>query len=145
MVEHAAAINQLGKLAAQSFDTLILAEGPPQPDYVLLDLCANALFAIKQYEIGMSEQRDRRCVTEAEKAFCREIQARCNDWQLKARHDMREAGKLAATTPAGLYAKALLVKHAKSNAPVLGLSLAEDFLAMDALRSSLWPAASASA
>jgi hypothetical protein len=48
--------------------------------------------------------------------------------------------KIRATRGAGIYAEALLVRHARTCAPALAASLAEDLIAVPALRASLWPA-----
>ncbi len=46
-------------------------------------------------------------------------------------------------TPAGIYAKALLVRSSTTGATELAMSLAIDLLDCPGLRESLWPAASA--
>ena len=52
-----------------------------------------------------------------------------------------QAKKLKATTAAGIYAKALIVRSSRSGAMLLAMSLAEDLIACPGLRESLWPAA----
>jgi hypothetical protein len=55
---------------------------------------------------------------------------------------LRRAGKLRATTPAGVYAKALLVRSSLTGASTLARSLADDLIACDDLRQTLpWPGA----
>jgi hypothetical protein len=58
----------------------------------------------------------------------------------RAKQLLRRAGKLRATTPAGIHAKALLVRASVTGAAVLAMSLAEELIASRALRESLWPA-----
>ncbi len=53
---------------------------------------------------------------------------------------IRRAGKLRATTPAGIYAKAMVVHHSVSGATMLGVTLAEELLECPGLRSVLWAA-----
>jgi hypothetical protein len=50
------------------------------------------------------------------------------------------AKKIKATTPAGIYAKALLVRSSRTGATELAMSLAEDMIECKALRDTLWPA-----
>jgi hypothetical protein len=58
----------------------------------------------------------------------------------RVRSMLRLCGKLPATTPAGIFAKALLVEKTKGMAPALALSLARDLRTSPALRRALWPA-----
>ena len=51
-----------------------------------------------------------------------------------------KAKKIKATTAAGIYAKALIVRSSKSGAPLLAMSLADDLIECPGLRASLWPA-----
>jgi hypothetical protein len=51
-----------------------------------------------------------------------------------------KAKKLKATTAAGIYAKALIVRSSQSGAKLLAMSVAEDMIACPGLRESLWPA-----
>jgi hypothetical protein len=48
--------------------------------------------------------------------------------------------KMKATTAAGIYAKAAVVRASKTGAADLAMSLAEDLLACPGLRAALWPA-----
>ncbi len=48
--------------------------------------------------------------------------------------------KKRATTPAGIYAKATVVRASKTGAAGLAMSLAADLLACEELRKALWPA-----
>jgi len=58
----------------------------------------------------------------------------------KAKPILRRIAKLRAITPAGIYAKALVVRASRTGAPVLAMSLATDMIASPGLRASLWPA-----
>jgi len=49
--------------------------------------------------------------------------------------------KLSATTPAGIFAKAVVVSRTGSTAAMVAVSLANDLLASPALRQAVWPAA----
>jgi hypothetical protein len=53
---------------------------------------------------------------------------------------LRAIAKIPALTPAGIYAKALIVKGSKGGAAGLAKTLAEDLIACRELRESLWPA-----
>jgi hypothetical protein len=53
---------------------------------------------------------------------------------------LRRATKLRASTPAGIYAKALLVRVSRTGAVVLAMSLAEELIDCRELRQSLWAA-----
>lgn len=55
-------------------------------------------------------------------------------------HLLRRAAKIAATTAAGIYAKALAVRSSHTGAATLAMSLANDLIACPGLRASLWPA-----
>jgi hypothetical protein len=50
---------------------------------------------------------------------------------------------MRATTPAGIYAKAMLVRFGTETAAILAMSLAEDLVECEALRLTLWPAGGA--
>jgi len=133
-------------MATQSYDNLLTAEGPPQPDYELLDLCSETLNAIKQANdinriretMDMGPQR---MWTDEHRARWVALSGDFREWDAKATRLLRRVSKLKATTAAGLYAKALVCRSSASGSAVLAHSLAEDFLACEGLRSSLWPAA----
>ena len=133
-------INRLREIATATYDTLLLAEGPPQPDYELLDLCSKTLRAIKianaanQARLAMSFHNTAQADLNA--AF-----RRYQDLDREATRLLRRVGKTRATTAAGLYAKALVCRSTASGSAVLAHSLADDFLACEELRASLWPAA----
>ena len=55
---------------------------------------------------------------------------------------LTQVGKMSAASPAGIYAKALLVRASKSGAASLAMSLAEDMIGCPALRATLWPVGS---
>ena len=129
----APAMDQLHALTSMSFDTLLLAEGPPQPDYKLLGICDDGLYAQKKHdECWALHRADRSRDT-------RSFADQADEWHRKALSAVRAASKIQATTAPGLYAKAMLARHTKWSA-VLCQSLAEDFIACKGLRESLWPA-----
>jgi hypothetical protein len=57
-----------------------------------------------------------------------------------AKPKMARIRKIKATTAAGIYAKAAVVRTSKTGAADLAMSLAEDLLDCPGLRASLWPA-----
>ena len=52
----------------------------------------------------------------------------------------KRASKLSATTPEGIFAKALIVRSSRTGATVLAMSLARDLIEAPRLRAILWPA-----
>ena len=142
--DFSAAIARIKRIAAQSGDALLLAAGLPHPDMALLDLCA---------EIAQARQ-------DADAAFQRRCACRPATWMAKSHeeaveiadakredekaskqysHLLRRAAKIKATTAAGIYAKALAVRSSRTGSALLAASMAEDLLARDGLRASLWP------
>jgi hypothetical protein len=57
-----------------------------------------------------------------------------------AKPAMGRIRKMKATTAAGIYAKAAVVRASKTGTADLAMSLAEDLLDCPGLRASLWPA-----
>jgi hypothetical protein len=147
------AIDRLRDIAARSRDTLLLAEGPLQPDWELLDLCAEALhlltaaesvYAARQFfhlPTGWERFGAPRPWTDAERQADAEAMAEHFRLTRRAVLLMRRIKKISATSPAAIYAKALLVRASRTGAKELAISLAEDMVACPALRATLWPAA----
>ena len=142
VIDFPATIARLRVIAAQAGDAL-LTEGPVTPDRVLLDTCADALHLFKHAQM-LSEQRAG--------FFCRtsrptEAERAAHDAIFKQERELsRRAGgmlvgikKMRAQTPAGIYAKAMVVRCSVSGAAHLAKSLAEDLLACEGLRATLWP------
>jgi hypothetical protein len=142
----AAVMVQLKNIANVSYESLLVANGPPQPDYVLLDLCADALNAAKYAALARAERDRLRSIVwagsatgevrTAADAACEERQ-RLDNIVTQA---CRRAAKLEATTPAGIYAKALIVRCSSTGASALAMSLATDLVECKGLRDVLWPA-----
>jgi hypothetical protein len=137
-------IERLRAIAARAGDAL-LTEGPVQPDHQLLDLCAEALHLLKQSN-AMWKARDAvRWVNRKEWA---EEDRKKDDDLFKAASAMKRraakilwlAKKLPAKTPAGIYAKALIVRTSRTGAAELAMSLADDLISSAAVRATLWPA-----
>jgi hypothetical protein len=139
------AIDRLRAIATRSYDNLLLAEGPPDPDYLLLDLCGDALHLTKQAN-KIAEERDASIPADPRAWTAEYMKRRYESVQQEgalnneARKLLNRAAKLKATTPAGIYAKALLVRNSKTGAAVLAMSLAEELVECEGLRASLWPA-----
>lgn len=107
---------------------------PPHPDAELLDACARA------FEYDRAIER------------IRETMARCSDREyarqrrlLDAMHGHQrvvagEIRKTPATTPAGLYAKALFLERTQAPSSRLSKSFAREFRECPGLRALLWPA-----
>jgi hypothetical protein len=139
------AIAQLRLLAATSADNA-LTEGPVNADRQLLDLCADALHSLVHAERAQragvdalhsahdsKDYQNRRAVWEA-------LGAEAESGVRNAKPMMYRIRKLKATTAAGIYAKAAVVRASKTGAADLAMSLAQDLLDCPGLRASLWPA-----
>ncbi len=138
-------IARLRDMAAQSYDTLLLAEGPPEPDCALLDLCAETLHAIKLASaandaIAATSPPPDRGYTDDDRARRFELVAEWKALDNNATKLLRRVSKLKATTAAGIYAKALVCRSSAGGSALLAHSLADDFISCDGLRASLWPA-----
>jgi hypothetical protein len=140
------AIDRLKAIVAESGDRLLLADGPPNPDAELLDLCAEALHHLKAAEKAYNE-RPIHQVTVNTPQWPPEVRQRDEELMAEfyqhagqARSRMVRAKKLRATTAAGIYAKALCVRASRTGAAEFAMSLAEDLVNNPELRASLWPA-----
>jgi hypothetical protein len=128
------AIAQLRLLAATSADNA-LTEGPVNADRQLLDLCADALHSLVHAERAYAARVVRRFDAE-DNALMEEYQAGTKS----AKPLMHRIRKMKATTAAGIYAKAAVVRASRTGAADLAMSLAKDLLDCPGLRASLWPA-----
>lgn len=124
-----AVMNRLHEIAAASGDALLLGDGPVHPDAALLELASETLHCSKQREE----------LFRAPGPWC-EKRGEWEPLEEKIRVNLRRAGKRSATTPAGIYAKILMVRAAKTVAAKLAMTLVDDLLTVPALRASLWPA-----
>jgi hypothetical protein len=143
--DFSAAIDQMKALASKSADHLLLGDGPPHPDAALLDLCAEIGHQRKLADAAFRHRLSLPPVTWMSKTPSEALEitaAKVDDQatEKKYGHLLRNAAKLKATTAAGIYAKAIAVRASKTGARFLATSLAEDLLACEALRQSLWPA-----
>jgi hypothetical protein len=138
------AVDRLKAMAAEAGDAL-LTEGPVNPDYKLLDLCAEIGYRRKLADAA-SKRRSAApwahwmCKTPEQKLEYAEANAENESASKGYSHLLRQASKLQATTAAGIYAKAIAVRASKTGSQLLAMSLAEDLLACPGLRASLWPA-----
>lgn len=142
--DHHSIIERMRQIAAASTDSLLLCEGPPHPDAKLLDLCSEVLDAVraeKRARSASDEMSDKwtgswspQQIVERDE-LVRRLQAAS---KLVTRLAGR-ARKIRATTPAGIYAKALIVSTSRTGAPHLAASLATDLISLPALRASIWP------
>jgi hypothetical protein len=137
------AIDRLKAMAAQAGDAL-LTEGPVHPDAVLLDLCADIAHARKVAEAA--SERRHNCppaawICKTASAVNEMVEAKMAAEKADKNYSamLRAAGKIKATTAAGIYAKAIAVRSSQTGARLLATSMAEDLLACPGLRASLWP------
>lgn len=118
-------------------------DGPVTPDADLLDLCGEALHLLSASEKAKvaswallnADHYDQE--TRAQRAA---LWADSEKLVVDAKHVMLRIKKTPAATPAGIYAKALVVRGSVTGAAALAKSLAEDLIACRELRESLWPA-----
>lgn len=148
----AATIDRLKDIASQSAHS-ILTDGPVHPDHELLEMCAEAMHSRKMHDEHYAiwrkgnHQRQQNCVretryyTDPEVAACKAELKSAVDYESSMRRVIFKVKKIRATTAAGVYAKALIVRSSRSGATLLAMSLAEDLIDCPGLRESLWPAA----
>lgn len=130
-----ATVDRLKQIAGDAMDHLILSDGPPQPDYALLDLCGDLLHLLKHANAAREACRNM-SYRDPKKDEARD-EARALDGQISSLTS--KARKLRATTAAGIYAKALVMRASPTGMPQLATSLAEDLVSSPNLRASIWP------
>jgi hypothetical protein len=136
---------RLRQIALTSADNA-LTEGPVNADRQLLDLCAEALHALVHAERAYSSRdhdilgKKTKAELEAWRAKDVELMGQYNDGKQSARPKLIRIRKIKATTAAGIYAKAAVVRASATGAADLAMSLAQDLLDCPGLRASLWPA-----
>lgn len=143
------AIERLRAVAGGAGDALLSAE-PVHPDHRLLTLCAE-LAELRHAEReafdekcekwtwppGMDRMDPAEVVASPGNA---ELHLKAEAADRAYRRALRAVGKISATTPAGIYAKAVAILTSKTGAAALAMSLAEDLTRNPVLRASLWPA-----
>jgi hypothetical protein len=141
-------IARLREITAESANNQLLGEGPPHPEAALLDLCAVALHLLTHAERALAACQRMLFASVAsgvqpQAAHYSERDRLHEEYRrgiAKAKPLLRRIAKLRATTAAGIYAKALVVRASRTGAPVLAMSLAADMIDCPGLRASLWPA-----
>lgn len=142
-----AAIALFHGIAASAGDALA-TEGPVHADHQLLGLCADALHHLNQAErlcAQIRQEVDEGVWTppdgkmDALQGRHRALMAEAGECRRRAMPILRAIGKIKATTPAGIYAKAMACRASTTGSAVLAKSLADDLLACQALRALLWP------
>lgn len=137
-------VARMRQIASEAQDHLLLADGPPHPDGKLLEVCAEALALLSGAERAR-EQRPMGRVsmdkwTAAMHAFDRQMMEEAAALDYRASPWLRRAAKVPATTAAGIFAKALVVRASATGAAALARTLAADLVDCRGLRGSLWPA-----
>ena len=136
-------IDRLREIATLSAQALI-TEGPVNPDRDLLDACADALARARRTEdllrraIEMGDAANGRPFTPEARRRYDDLYKEYDAVRIAAKPGLVAIGKMPARTPAGIYAKALVVKQSVTGAPHLAKSLAEDLVNNDVLRRLLW-------
>jgi hypothetical protein len=139
------AMMRLRQIAATSANNLI-GEGPVNADRILLDLCAEALHLVIHAERANAArdwcfgQTKTKAEDDAIRAKNGELLAEYNAGIKSSKPMLGRIRKIKATTPAGIYAKAAIVRASKTGAQDLAMSLAQDLLDCPGLRASLRPA-----
>ena len=134
-----AALREIADLSGDSMVT----QGPVHRDFRLIGLVAEVLCLARQYNALQDERREAWDSGAARSEDGRAAYDALGD-SVVAHHQRiitltRAAGKIRATTAAGIYAKALLTTVAPSAAG-FATSLATDLIACPGLRQSLtWP------
>jgi hypothetical protein len=137
-------IDRLKVIAAASGDAL-LTEGPVHPDAALLDLCGEVL-RLERLKEAVSKEEETACGavmlrhTKENDARWRALTNERLSITNKISSALRGGKKMHATTAAGVYAKALMVRASQTGAAEFAMSLAADLIACEGLRQSLWPA-----
>jgi hypothetical protein len=133
-------IDRLREIAAVSGDHLA-TEGPVHPDHRLLDLCAAALDLIQQADqaaaVYQGKFRAGHEWTDADRVHGDAARDRRHGLTVAAAQILKQARRHKATTPAGVFAKALLVRSSVTGATLLAMTLADDLISCDGLRHSL--------
>jgi hypothetical protein len=106
------------------------------PDHELLMLCDQIVMLKRDANGRLRELQDRTAPAPDDRL----LYDRLKEAERLTRRPTLRAAKLRATTPAGIFAKAVAVRHMGISAMGLGKSLAEDLLASAELRAALWPA-----
>jgi hypothetical protein len=144
-------IRRLREIVAEADNHALLADGPVTPDAALLDLCAEALHLFARARETLAAREAIHWPPESlysddslmagPRAEQRRLSEEHERLIKQAKPILSKIRKLHCATPAGIYAKALVVRSSRTGAPLLAMSLAEDHLiACQELRASLWPA-----
>lgn len=138
--DFAAAVGRIRELADASADAMV-TEGPVSRDRELLDICAQIgrkkIAAVAAFNKAHPGGRIYLPGT-LERAEMDRLVAIYDVERRGLAHMLRAASKLKATTPAGIFAKALAIRSSESGANGLALSLAEDLTSNAGLRRVLW-------
>ena len=136
-----ATIMRFRQIAAEAGDAL-LTEGDVQPDHELLDMCADALHHLTHARRAMDARdfcnwpmRDKDPVGYAAARKTDEaLMAEFCAGEKEGKNPLYWIAKKKAMTPAGIYAKATIVRASKTGAAGLAMSLAADLLDCKELR-----------
>lgn len=137
--DFSAIIGRFREIANAGADAM-LTEGPVSPDRELLDTCAEALALFRAAADFYGQRPDGRAgpLSEADRKRSYELYQQGREADRTASGKLRRIRGFRAETPAGIYAKALVVRQSKTGANDLARSLAEDLVSNTALRALLW-------
>jgi hypothetical protein len=114
-----------------------LTEGPVHPDDRLLNICATTLSVIM---LAKKAEAEHYAKLRPDNFLNNQDQDRRRLLNAAAVRGLKHARKFRATTPGGVFAKALLVRASATGATMLAMSLADDLIACDGLWQTLtWP------
>jgi hypothetical protein len=131
------------RIADQSADSLLLADGPPHPDARLFDLAAD-VFEAKKKEVEASNFANDTWKMEVGKiGSAAHIHMKANmivvkGYRYRISRLAKAAAKIEAKTPAGLYAKVQIVRQLVTPLGIVK-SLIDDILGNPDIRAALWP------
>jgi hypothetical protein len=135
---HSDALAMLSRIAGQAMTAAADPSVVPRPDYDLLVLSDAIILLARQRDAAEATWRSSLPAPPGDAAGLYE---KFMSSQRALRGPLVRLGRLRASTAAGIFAKAVVVRKAgTSSAAVLGKSLAEDLLNCADLREAIWPA-----
>jgi hypothetical protein len=130
----------LGLLSLLAGRAMVAAADPSasvSPDYELLQICDYIVIAKRQHAQLEATWR----AMDYSDSDHKRAHDECYNAGRTVKRLLLKIRKVSATTPAGLFAKAVAVSRTGSAASLVAVSLADDLLASSELRKAVWPAA----
>ena len=121
------------RIADQSADSLLLADGPPDPDWKLLDECAKAIAEARILREFREDIRANLHLNDISRM------RQLTFLQRQSRRSIRAVAAIPAATSAGVFSKAVLIRATIVSSELLARSLANDMIHCAGFRQALWP------